>query len=1055
MSKIHVVKYLAIGFILMITSFCKAQTAHWSELFMNITTAYEQEEYEEVAASCNQLLALTNNATQKAKTYLLAAKSLHKIGEFSQADSLLSLANFFNTKSLNNLSFDIQFARLNLYLEAMYLNRVADELPILQQYTVHPIQQFKLLFLKGKYEVEIENYEQAKATLKQANHLLETITMDAYMKSYFRSYIAYQRAELYLQTENVERSQSYLDTAYTLPKNTLHYSSHLALINQCQGRLFFSLKDIEAARKSYWKAANEQQITLSNMSRDYAISLCNIANLETSQGNLQEAEELTLAALNIFENYTKSDYWASWANVILSEVLVKIGRVDEALIKLKNAKAVFALYEKTADHIQVNNLMIQIYQQQHKQNSIRLLLNENLETYKAKHGEHDIKYASILYHLADYYLDQQDYEKSIYNYEKVKTSLANLIGTEHPSYANVLNNLAYAYQTTHQLELAKTTYLEMEAIDRKTIGEQHPDFVYSQYNIANLFWQMQLEEAAVYYQRANEGQLNLIYDYYSGFDEATRLSYLKEAQKGFNEFYAYVFHHAEATDLVEAAQNLNLATKGLALDFGRTNRLEALAEQSPTVQLWQQKREALAEAYSQSQQAREEANIDLMGLKKEVEALEKQVVRDNPNLQQQLQFQQRYTAQDLQRQLKKDAVSIDFTRAQYRQAGRSTDSIFYYAILNYGDRRKAEFVLLAEEKKLQQLLQNSSDYVRYEQIGTQLYQAVWQPLRSYLEGIKDIHLSLDGLLHRLNFAALPEGNKLLFDSYNFHYYNHLRDFIEQRKIHEMESAALFGGAYFDLDSLSLSQLKVNDAIIEIPLEQWMTQDALASRSAENETTRSAVYFNYLSGTKTEVQQISQQLARQNKTYQLYLAEQALEDHFKTFDASTAPNLIHIATHGYFFEQQKTDNDSTLRDLIISSDQALMRSGLVFTGVNHTWQGGRKLSHLEDGVLTALEISNLNLSNTQLVVLSACETGKGDIQSGEGVFGLQRAFKMAGVEQLIYSLWKVPDAPTAELMQAFYRFYAKGQTAERALQLAQRKMRKKYAVQDWAAFVLVN
>ena len=112
---------------------------------------------------------------------------------------------------------------------------------------------------------------------------------------------------------------------------------------------------------------------------------------------------------------------------------------------------------------------------------------------------------------------------------------------------------------------------------------------------------------------------------------------------------------------------------------------------------------------------------------------------------------------------------------------------------------------------------------------------------------------------------------------------------------------------------------------------------------------------------------------------------------------------------------------------------------------------------EDGILTAYEISQLNLKNTELVVLSACETGLGDIQGNEGVYGLQRAFKIAGVRNLIMSLWQVPDQQTSELMTTFYRYWLiKKKSIRESLKLAQNDLRKQGLEPFyWAGFVLVE
>ncbi len=169
----------------------------------------------------------------------------------------------------------------------------------------------------------------------------------------------------------------------------------------------------------------------------------------------------------------------------------------------------------------------------------------------------------------------------------------------------------------------------------------------------------------------------------------------------------------------------------------------------------------------------------------------------------------------------------------------------------------------------------------------------------------------------------------------------------------------------------------------------------------------------------------------------------------------SPSTIHLATHGYFFPDQEGEGqESTDRN---AQEPPMVRSGLLLAGANKAWKEGVQIPGFEDGILTAFEISQLNLTNTELVVLSACETGLGDIQGSEGVFGLQRAFKMAGVRYLIMSLWQVPDFQTQDLMTTFYaKWLEQGLPIPEAFRAAQLEMRDKYqSPYFWAGFVLVE
>ena len=134
---------------------------------------------------------------------------------------------------------------------------------------------------------------------------------------------------------------------------------------------------------------------------------------------------------------------------------------------------------------------------------------------------------------------------------------------------------------------------------------------------------------------------------------------------------------------------------------------------------------------------------------------------------------------------------------------------------------------------------------------------------------------------------------------------------------------------------------------------------------------------------------------------------------------------------------------------------LFRTGLLFAGANRAWNREKPIQGIEDGILTAYEVSNLNLQNTKLVVLSACETGLGETKGNEGVYGLQRAFKAAGVKYIMMSLWTIPDEQTAELMELFYKKMLSGIPIRKAFTETQNEMKKKYPPYFWAGMVLVE
>jgi len=192
--------------------------------------------------------------------------------------------------------------------------------------------------------------------------------------------------------------------------------------------------------------------------------------------------------------------------------------------------------------------------------------------------------------------------------------------------------------------------------------------------------------------------------------------------------------------------------------------------------------------------------------------------------------------------------------------------------------------------------------------------------------------------------------------------------------------------------------------------------------------------------------------------------EATEDNIIKQENKEAKAILHIATHGFAFPEynfsDSTISKNSLRYTYRYSNNPMVRSGLILAGGNWAWTGSdtlTKMGALQNGILTALEVSQLNLKKTKLVVLSACETGLGKIEGSEGTFGLKRGFKLAGVEQLIVSLWSVPDEETMELMTYFYTYLSNTLNPVSSFEKAQKDMRNKYPnhPEKWAGFVLVR
>ncbi|MFK7922843.1 MAG: CHAT domain-containing protein, partial [Bacteroidia bacterium] len=205
----------------------------------------------------------------------------------------------------------------------------------------------------------------------------------------------------------------------------------------------------------------------------------------------------------------------------------------------------------------------------------------------------------------------------------------------------------------------------------------------------------------------------------------------------------------------------------------------------------------------------------------------------------------------------------------------------------------------------------------------------------------------------------------------------------------------------------------------------------------------------LPGTRVEIEQLHQLFENQGKPSIIYLGAEANKSNLLAIEN---PRILHIATHGYFETELESGQSIGGFQKTARQKHPYLRAGILLQGAayDHPDQMG-----IHPGILTAYEAANLKLQNTELVVLSACNSGVGQVQNGEGVYGLARAFREAGAQKVLYSLWPVSDEATAELMQLFYHYSDKEDTLEEAFALAQIELRKKYPEPTyWGGFLLV-
>ncbi|MCX6165591.1 MAG: CHAT domain-containing protein, partial [Ignavibacteriae bacterium] len=509
--------------------------------------------------------------------------------------------------------------------------------------------------------------------------------------------------------------------------------------------------------------------------------------------------------------------------------------------------------------------------------------------------------------------------------------------------------------------------------------------------------------------------------------------------------------------------DLRINTKGLILSS--TSNIRKRITESNDIELNEKYNKLLSlrtkigKAYTLSLEEQKKKEINLTELEASANELEKEISLKSEDFKSEVESREiKYI--DIQKALKQNETAIEFLDFKYFDKNW-TDTIYYCALIIRPDLENPILISLCTLDELKKYLSGSSEsnnsYVKNDEKSNGLYKLIWKPLEEYLKGIENVYISSSGILNKVSFASLKSNEQnLLIDKYQLRYVGNLKDIVGKRKEIDDVSmntnffAAVFGGAVYDIDSASMQQLALNYS--RGADDEWKPS---ANMILVDDPKTRASKWNYLPGTISEANNIKLLFEKKNLKVNEYTGVNASEEALKSLNSKKSPTVLHISTHGYFFPEPDKEYRETSKNPYKASDNPLFRSGLILSGANRVWTGGEEIEGIENGILTAYEVANMDLMNTELVVLSACETGLGDIKGGEGVYGLQRAFKVAGAKTIIMSLWKVPDKETVELMELFYTNWIGGMTKHEAFSSAQKEMRKKYPPYYWAAFVMVE
>lgn len=809
------------------------------------------------------------------------------------------------------------------------------------------------------------------------------------------------------------------ETALELLNQALANSSKLfgfvnlrtASIYSNLGFVYLETSQYANSEINFKKSLDIKQIIVGKEHPEYALSLMNLAMVYAMQGGEEKAIQMLSEAMQV---YIKKDL-AGTSNFMkllsnLTLIVNQLGSYDEAK---KLYLQQLSILDARGDYTSL----------------VRYMILNNL---------------AVCCINGKYYTEAEGYAKLAMQFVEKNQGIKTI------EYVKSANNLMLAYKYLNKLENAYTIAKEVLPISIEVTGNESELTSIIYFNLYSLSKKNNEESGSFLFKSINN-KLKLFNDNFYTLSEADKLNWWGANELYFNYVFDYASKNSTNSNIIKEVTDIQLQLKGFVLNDATATLKKARNISDKTVTKafdeWQKCKSLLAKQMSLPINQRFYKTDSLEQLSN---YLEKQLNTKTAGLLK-VSNANKISWKKIQDNLKANEAAIEYLQYATIQDNIVTDSMQYAAILIRKDSVPKFIHLCTEQQVAWCLLGKNTDQknVRINRlyrstiknkkmddgfVGDSLYKLIFQPMESYLQGVNIVSLAPTGLLHKIAFHALPVSkDTLLLDKYVMQQYTSISSITERSNgVEKMNTVLLMGNADFD-----------------------------AALTKDDELVTNTKSWTALPGTEDEIKNIT--ILFTNKggySVKSFSAKNATEEKFK-FYSNQSSHIIHLATHGFFLNnekkhiQTKAATVTEVENNFSLEQNPLMRSGIVLASANRTWNASKMSTTKEDGVVTAYEIAQLNLSNTKLVVLSACETALGDVKGTEGVFGLQRAFKIAGTKYIIVSLWQVPDTETAELMKIFYSNLIVNNNVRESFYLAQKEMRKRYVPYQWAAFILIE
>lgn len=716
----------------------------------------------------------------------------------------------------------------------------------------------------------------------------------------------------------------------------------------------------------------------------------------------------------------------------LGEIYAQLGDWKKAKKYYQTAKSIWEtqLGKSTFEFASVLGNLATVYSYRGAFKTAIGLLEESVDLHARCKGKNNLSYVEGLNNLALTYQKDKQTQKANQAFQQALAIADTTFQKDHPVFFLLYTNLGRFHEENKELDKAEQFYLKAEQVGKAIFPTEHPEYTVNLLGLGSVYEKRgELPLASKFFQTLLECYLIQFNSYYPVLSERGKLLYYDKEKPKMDMVLSFFHRHPpESPNVHRLLLEFSTQMKQLGLAYQR-ERISGSPDLGDAQWLSYSKarkliRSQLAEVLINP---RLQSPNTLEKLQHDLEVLEtKMGIRFGEENQNLANGAATVSFNDMLGSLTAGTSYLEYYHFQYHNGFTLTDSILYYAFVVESNQKISAPIYLCQEREILEIIgEKTSFYMKYVQDGYDLKQIIWDKLIPYLPNTRQIEIAPAGQINRIAFSGLPmddDAESYLADHYEISYRGSLRNGVNPKSPLEKKQQALIVGAidYGLGDSTDFEVIPLHATVKEV------TEVAASLRAAGTNPT-------LLKGSAASEKTLIDKLEKRVYTLQ------------------------HYATHGFFLPHKtkgKMRNLSKYEYRLTEIDNPLFRSGLILGNINRIWINRDSIVASNDGILTAYEIASLDLSNTALVVLSGCVTGLGDIHAAEGILGLRYAFKLAGVKDLILSLWEVDDQATSEFMGYFYQAYELCQDAKEALSRARKLMRSKHeSAEYWAGFVL--